>query len=261
MNTKKKKQIALITILLLSFFITKNGFSEDENNTKSGPTNKFHLSLGGGVAIKNNIRKNNTARWSGGDVIALPIPLVQIAWGPISMGAQGLNAQIYANQTWGAFINFNRTGDKYESTGMDDRLDSWFFGGGFRFKKINVLYIRDIQGRSRGKKLTVHYAEMLPLGEKILARASVGVECYNQSYADYYFGVKANEATTDRPEYHPNHYCLPTASFLPMYRYSEKLNFISGLSFKGLTKEIRHSPTTTGTWLEAGLIAGATWAF
>jgi outer membrane protein len=144
---------------------------------------------------------------------------------------------------------------------MDDRKSSWFFGGGFRYQKITLLYARDIQGRSHGKKLTLHYSEMYPLGEKFFTRSSVGLECYNVSYADYYYGVRANEVSATRAEYHPNNYCLPTVSFFPIYKYNEHVNLLTGLSFKVLTKDVRRSPTTTGTWLESALILGGTWVF
>jgi outer membrane scaffolding protein for murein synthesis (MipA/OmpV family) len=249
-----------ITILLTSFFGFQNSFSEE----KSGPTDEiksWHLSLGYGIALKNNIRKDNNYSGGHADVIFNSIPLVQIAWGPISIGAQGLSANLIGNREVAGYLNLNRVGDRYYATGMEDRKDSWFFGAGIKFYKFNVLISKDIDGRSHGVKAILNYTAIYPLGEKIFTRSSVGLECYNKSFAEYYYGVRSNEATTSRSEYHPNAYCLPTASFFPGYKYNENVNFLIGTSVKGLTKAIHNSPTTDGSWLEVALILGATWKF
>ncbi len=254
---------AFVTKLLLTFLISKSAFSAQE----SGPTAKdaekksFKLSVGLGIALKNNIRKDNNNSGTGGDIVFSPIPLIQFAWGPISLGAQGLNASVYGNRQMGVFFNLNSMGDRYNGSGMDDRENSWFLGAGFRFHKLSFLYSHDLQGRSHGKKITLHYTEMYPIGTKFFTRSAVGAECYNRSYADYYFGVKASEVTTTRSEYHTGGYCIPAVSFFPGYKYDENISFLTGLSLKGIPKEIRRSPTTTGTWLETAIILGGIWQF
>lgn len=260
----KKKNISLkyiITILLLSFLSTKTSYSEE----KTGPTEKnksINLSLGYGILLKNNIRKDNSYEGRGGDVLFNQLPLLQVSWGPVSLGQNGLSANIAGNRDIGGFINISRGGDRYKSQGLIyDRKDSWFFGGGMKIYKFDFLIGRDINGRSKGSRLFVHYNEMFPLNEKIFMRASVGLDCFNKSFAEYYYGVQAAEANATRSEYHPRAYCLPALSFFPVYKYSDNLHFMSGLSARALTKEVRQSPTTTGTWLETALILGSTWKF
>jgi outer membrane scaffolding protein for murein synthesis (MipA/OmpV family) len=260
MIKKNISKTLFITILLNAFFGIPNAISEE----KSGPTDankSWHLSLGYGIALKNNIRKDNNYSGGQADVLFNHIPLVQIGWGPISIGAQGLSANLVGNREVAGYLNINRVGDRYYATGMENKKDSWFFGAGLKYHKLNFLVARDINGRSHGIKATAHYVALYPLGEKIFVRSSAGLECYNKSFADYYYGVKSSEATPTRSEYHPKTYCLPTASFFPGYKYNEDLNFLVGVSLKGLTQSVRKSPTTTGTWLEEALILGATWKF
>jgi outer membrane protein len=260
MKINYSKKNTSITFLLLIYFFTQSAFSNEE----SGPTvkkNSFHLSLGMGAALKSNNRLNNNREGDAGDVLFAPIPLIQFSWGPVSMGAQGLTTQVYGNKEIGGYLSLNRGGDRYYATGMEPRFDSWFFGGGIRFHKFNILFARDINGNSKGNKISLHYATFYPLKKIFYVRSSIGIECHNKAFADYYYGVKASEVSVNRPEYHPSGYCAPTISFLPGYKYNEHLNFITGLTFKEISNQERKSPTTTDAWLEGALIAGALWVF
>ncbi len=254
---------AFVVFSLLTFISGKSAFSEETKSENSGPTVKksWQISLGLGAAFKNNIRKDNNDSGKGGDVIIMPVPMLQVAWGPISLGQQGVNAHVYGNREIGASINFNQAGDRYFATGMEAKRESWMFGAGFKYYKLSFLVAKDITGRSKGAKVSLHYTELYPLSQKVFTRSSVGLECYDQKFAEYYYGVKTNEVAPTRSEYHPNHYCLPTLSFFPGYKLDKQLSIMSGFSFKGLSKEIRRSPTTTGTWLEGALIIGGLWAF
>lgn len=254
----------IITILLLSFFASSNSFSQEKMSSQSGPTDRrsgFHLALGLGVAMKNNLRRDDTYKHHHGDVLFTPIPLIQFGWGPVSFGGQGLKADLYGNRAWGVYTNIDRSRDRYHGSGMDDRRDSWFWGVGGRFKKFSAHLAKDIQGRSHGKKWNVNYAEMYTIREKFFTRSSIGLECYDARYADYYYGVKATEVTSARSEYHPGRTCQPTVSFAPIYKMDDNVSFITALTMKGLAKEIRHSPTIKGGNLEAGLIFGSLWQF
>ena len=249
----------LITILLLSFLSINVSLSAEE----SGPTNSqtFHISLGAGVAIKNNIRKDNNESNHGGDVIASPIPLLQISWGPVALGQKGLSLALFGDKEFSGYINIDRAGDNYYATGMSARYDSWFFGGGLRYQKFHFYISRDINGRSKGLKLGLNYMKTYRLSERSFAAATLGLECYNKNFAEYYYGVKTSEATAARFEYHPKAYCIPGVSLFPGYKVTEKFSLITGASLKIITKEVRHSPTTKGGWLEGALIFGGLWKF
>lgn len=263
-NIMKKKAIVCILFLCLaSVAMTVSG---EESEPKTGPMNVgpkkgFKISLGYGVVMKNNMRRDDTYAHHGADVLFSSIPLMQIAWGPLSLGAQGLKADLYGSKTWGVFTNIDRTRDRYHGTGMDDRRDSWFIGFGGRYGKFSAHLSKDIQGRSYGKKFFFHYTEMYMIKQRFFTRSSVGLECFDSKYADYYYGVKSTEVTASRPEYHPGRYCLPAVSFAPMYKMDEHISLITALSVKGLPKEIRHSPTTRGGNLETGLVFGGLWQF
>ncbi len=263
-----QKKILLITILLPSFCLSDKAISADVIAAKSAPTvntltaNKsWRISLGLGASIKNNLRRNNNKSGSGGDVVFTPLPLLQIAWGPISVGQQGVNAAFYGNQQTGASLNFNQAGDRYYGTGMEIKKESWLLGLGLKYHKFSFLFAKDISARSRGAKLNFNYAELYPLGKNMKTRSSLGLECYDQKFAQYYFGVKANEVMATRREYNPKKFCQLTMSFFPIYSFDEHLDFMAGLSFKGVSKEVKNSPLIKSNWLESALIIGSLWKF
>jgi outer membrane protein len=258
MKTNNILKNFLITISLLSYYGSNIAYSEDKIESIT-PQKKWHLSLGYGVAVKNNIRKDNLYSGAGNSIILNHIPLVQIGWGPISVGAQGLTASFIGDKNIAGYFNINRAGDRYYGIGMESRKDSWFFGAGLKYMKYNFLMTKDINGRSHGIKATINYSVIYPIGVKIFARSSIGIECFSRMFSDYYYGVKANESTSTRAVYQPKAYCAPGASFFPGYKVNEELSLLMGISLKGIPKTVSNSPTTDNSWLESAVIMGATW--
>lgn len=246
--------------LVIAFLTTTLGVAS-EVTTAPVAKKSWHLSLGYGVALKNNLRKNNEFSNSAADILIKHIPLAQVGWGPVSVGAQGFTANLIGNREVGGFININRFGDRYYSQGMENRKESWFFGAGLKYNKLLFMLSRDINGRSHGLRFSTNYNAIYPIGEKIFTRSSVGIECFSKSYSEYYFGVRSNEATSIRSEYHPSAYCTPGASFFPGYKIYDELSLLVGLSLKLVSSTVRQSPTTNGDWLDAALISGLSWKF
>src|SRR4051812_2016372 len=97
-----------------------------------GPTEKSELSIGAGAIAKNNIRKNNEHENKRADVLVTGIPFIQFSYGIVSLGANGLSLKPFATKEFEAFINLNREGDRYDSTGMHSIHESFFTGAGIR---------------------------------------------------------------------------------------------------------------------------------
>ena len=248
------KKILIITILLLHFSPAEMACANSENKS-------WRISIGLGAAVKNNIRKNNNKSGQGGDVIINSLPLLQIAWGPISIGQQGVNAAFYGNRQVGASLNFNQAGDRYNGAEMENKKESWLLGLGLKYHKFSLLLAKDISARSKGSKFNINYTEVYPLGQKTLTRSSLGVECFDKNFAHYYYGVKAQEVIATRGEYQPSSFCQPTMSFFPIYSFDEHLDFLIGLSLKGLSREVKNSPLVNSSWLESAFIFGGLWKF
>ncbi len=245
----------IFCILFYSHFFLKISFAEE----KSGSSIPLKISIGAGGAIKNNIRQDNQYRNGHADVLFNPIPLLQISWGPVFIGQQGLTASFVGNREKSLYLNLNNLGDRYDGEGMESRRTSWFAGIGLKYKKLNLLISRDINGRSKGSKYNISYAEFYTINKTFFTRSSLGLDCFSKNFAEYYYGVKNNEATSNRQEYHPNAYCSPSMSFFPGYKFNDNVSVLTGLSLKSINNEVRNSPTTNDNWVEAALILGGLW--
>ena len=221
----------------------------------------FRLSVGSGVAIKNNIRKNNLHSGDGGDVLINPLPFVQFAWGPVFIGQQGLTISLLGDREKSFYININNGGDRYDGEGMQSRRTSFFAGGGLKYHKYSFHLARDINGRSHGFKSSLSYAEMYTINKTFFTRSSMTLDCFDHRYSEYYYGVRNFEASAILPEYHPGAYCSLGMSFFPGYKFSDDLSAVTGLSLKNVPNVVRHSPTTNDYWLEMALILGGLWQF
>ena len=217
------------------------------------------ISLGAGAAIKNNIRYHNTYKNSKHDLIVNAIPLAQISFGPLFIGQQGLTLSLLGNREKSFYVNFNYYNDRYDGVGMEPRHGSLFFGAGIKYLKFNLLVTKDINARSNGKKVNASYAETYTINNLFFTRSSIGLEYSDKKFANYYYGVNSTEATNSRPQYHPSSFITPSLSFFPGYKYNENLTFLTGLSVKLLSSQVRNSPTTNDDHFEVALITGALW--
>lgn len=219
------------------------------------------FSIGAGAAFKNNLRKDNQYSPNSDQFIFTPIPLIQLSWGPIFIGQQGLTASFYGNKDRSIYLNLNRTGDRYDGSGMESRRPSWFAGLGIKYLKFNFIISRDIDGRSHGVKSSINYTEIYTIKEKFFTRSSVGLEYFDHRFAEYYFGVRYHEASISRPEYHPSSFVNPYVSFFPGYKYNNNINILVGTAIKYLNSAASNSPTSNGEHFEGSIITGLLWQF
>lgn len=247
-------------VLFVLLLLLTSAYSQEKSTAITGAI-PLKLSIGAGVAIKNNIRLNNQYRNGHGDIIFRPIPLLQISYGPVFVGQQGLTVSALGDRMKSLYLNLNNSGDRYDGIGMESRKNSWFAGVGVKYNKFNLLISRDINGRSKGIKLNGSYAEFYTINKTFFTRSSLGLECFSKNYAEYYYGVRASEATISRAEYHPKAYCVPSMAFFPGYKVNENASVMTGVSLKTIAQQVRHSPTTNDNWLEAALILGGLWQF
>jgi outer membrane scaffolding protein for murein synthesis (MipA/OmpV family) len=208
------------------------------------------------MAFKKNLRKNNTYEDMDKDLITKSIPMVQGSIGRVSLGAQGLSVLVLGNRFMNLSTFINQGGDRYHGTGMIPRKSSIFTGLSGKFMKYGLSVSKDINGRSKGYIAKVDYSEMFVISENFMLRAGVGLEWHDDSYAEYYYGVRSHETTASRTEYHVTNYIQPGFGFFPIYKLSEKLSVLAGANIKYVPKEIRKSPTMNGDSTELGGLVG-----
>lgn len=247
----------IASLLFLIYLVTDLSAKEVQNAAPKS----YRLSIGSGASFKNNIRKNNQHSGDGGDILFSPLPFVQFAWGPLFIGQQGLTLSLLGDREKSFYVNINFGGDRYDGEGMQSRKTSFFAGGGIKYYKYSFHFARDINGRSHGIKSSLSYAETYTINKTFFTRSSLGVDCFDRRFAEYYYGVRSTEVSSFRPEYHPSAYCTFGVSFFPGYKFNQDISAVTGVSLKNVANVVRHSPTTNENWLEMALILGGLWQF
>lgn len=244
------KTLILLLLIICSF-----------NHAKASEGPPFRLSVGFGEVLKYNIRYQNQYYRGKKDINFTTIPFINLHYGPIMIASGGLTISAWGNRDRSFYFNINRQGDRYYGLGMDKRSDSWFFGAGFKYYNFNLITTKDINGKSGGRKTALSYSEMKMLENKNILRGSIALELYDQKFAEYYYGVKSSEVSSNRSEYHPARYVQMALSGFFIHNFNDHINGTLGLAFKSIPKAMKDSPTTTNADLESMMIMGISWVF
>jgi outer membrane protein len=227
--------------LLLIIFITSlslTTFAKSPNQNGQG------LTLGAGVAISENIRHNNRYDRSDSPTVYTPIPLVNFRWGPLTIGGRGIQYSLYRSPLFAPFLIVNRAGDTYYGDGLNRRKPSWFAGAGARFMMFRFSYKKDILSRNHGSVGNFSINYRLPITNfGFHIRTSLGLEILDKKFTNYYYGVTADQSTTEFPEYKAKTAINKIISLNIRKSFTDKMSFMFGPGVKFLDNTIADSPT------------------
>jgi len=164
----------------------------------------FSLALGAGVIV-------SPRPYVGADYRVFPIPSIEMDYrGWFFRGIRGGYGFIRTERFTASLYGQARfSGLESDSSsfleGMEDRKKSMDAGielsyrgrpVGFRFN-----YLGDVLGRSKGQEATFLVTSGVPLGRRGIVLAGIGPRWLSKNHVDYYYGVRAAEATPSRPAY------------------------------------------------------------
>ena len=90
-------------------------------------------------------------------------------------------------------------------SGMESRNGSIYLGGATTmrvgFADLSLGYLKDVSGNSKGSQLKLDIERSFTFDRQYQVTPHASVTRLDAKYVDYYFGVKASEATAARPEY------------------------------------------------------------
>lgn len=242
-----------ILFIIITLLISSNSFAQDIRD--------WRASVGAGIAVKKNLRVDNRYEHLDKKFIVKPIPFLQGNIGRFSVGPQGIAVRAVGNHLMHVSFFIKRDGDRYQGHGMNPRKDSVFVGVTAKFFKYGLNVSKDINGRSKGMITQFNYGELFPISEGLVLRLGMGLEWYDDKYAEYYYGVRSSESTSTRREYHLSNYLQPGVSIMPIYKISENVTATGIGGIKFVPKTVRNSPTMNGDKFELGLIAGISYNF
>ena len=90
-------------------------------------------------------------------------------------------------------VNFQAAGDRYEGHEVEKRDTAINSGLQLRLYFLSLKYSSDIFHTYNGNTMEVTLGHRQPLGSKLFLAGNIGYEFLNNSFVNYYYGVKENE--------------------------------------------------------------------
>lgn len=219
-------------------------------NILSMPSLASEFHLGAGMA-------NTSAEYKDSQSNVYALPMIQYQSELININLD--RAEVYlplSQHSWLSALASLRlqTVDEHTSTatkGMETRNESLDAGVGIHtiddsFGYIGLEWVHDISQQHKGHELSLIAA--LPLeGPRLSITPSVFVNQVSENLVDYYYGIRASEAQTERPAYQGQPTTNIGSSLELRYRLSSRWRLQSDTSITQLGRGIRKSPIVDRT--------------
>jgi outer membrane protein len=130
--------------------------------------------------------------------------------------------------------------------GMAERKSSVWAGAKVEWENdvadVKLELLGDASGKSKGQRVVLGLERKWMLSPKLMLVPQVGVEWVDKKYVDYYYGVRASEATAGRAAYVGKATVNPEISLTGIYRFDKQQSLMLNVGVKSLGKEIKNSP-------------------
>lgn len=234
-----------ILLILTSFIYFSNLYA------KGGPPEGF--SLGAGYVY-------STPVYTGEDSTHLPMPFFSYLKGNLSIRGLAASYTILKNDMFRVsllldpkfFSGGYEADDSLALIGMDERKGAITSGGHVDISlgplSLGSKLVKDIIGVHGGLEAEVSLGADFPISvlfKKVpftMIGASFGYSYFDKSYNNYYYGVKASEATASRPLYVTTSSLAPWVSSFLRVQIAEKWTLMSIYKLEWLASEVRDSP-------------------
>jgi outer membrane protein len=253
---KNKTLIIALTLLVCSASLAENTPEKPQTDINS------LLIAGPGVWI-------STKPYKGADPTVYPFPAVIAVKAPFYFKIDTLGCRVFSdsNMTFD-FIGKLRT-DGYKSSDSEtlERMHTrhWTVdvGGDFGISgdwgKLNTSILTDSLGQHDGQEFRVTYAKPLEF-EKTRLIPSVGFSLLSSKLADYYYGVRDDEARPGRPAYEPGTSYKTFLGLDASYKLNEKWHIFTSITYYWMDSGLRGSPIVDKDH-EISILAGALFRF
>ena len=234
------KAVLVTTAVILAF--STPAISEDRFPTKRSET--FEWGLGLGLLSEDEGYRNLGFETSG-------VPVLYLGNRYFRFFANQLDVQFVNNEQFmfgvkleGRFDGFEADDDQFYA-GMEDREGGYFAGirGEVKTDFGNLVgeWQTDVSDESDGAYGALGSYWPIEAGRSQWV-PKLALEYYDSNYTNYYFGVRENEATIDRPEYTAGsamHVDMGVDYFLKLGKSHE---LIASLKYRHYGSEVRDSP-------------------
>lgn len=224
------------------------------------------ISLGGGVIIS----KKPYGGWGTDTTI---IPFANVYYQGLFFKGTKLGYEIYKDKQLTVSPIASWRFDGYESSdsstlsGMSDRdmtIDAGLeIAYKLNFATFNASFVTDMLSEHDGYEIELGLSKRFGRAfgvEQLSIIPKIGVSFLSDNLVDYYYGVRASEATASRAAYSVDSSINYNAGFNLSYALDDKWDFITGFNYTWLDDEIHNSPIVSKSGVYSILI-GATYEF
>ena len=218
------------------------------------------LSLQVGVGVS-----TSTSPYKGISSVTIPLPDIELSYKSAFIEGINLGYNVYDTQTLqiGVIVLPTLLGYKSKDsdslTGMENR-DMSLEGGlrlNYNFEQsfLTSTISQDISGTTDGYTFNATYNYTLCETRNSALSLYAGAEYLSDKKSDYYYGVKAKEATLSRKSYHANGALNPFIGLTQIFAFSEKWSIIANVEYKHFDSSIYKSPIVDDHYQVTGYLA------
>lgn len=209
--------------------------------------NNDDLSLQVGVGVS-----TSTSPYKGISSVTIPLPDIELSYKSAFIEGINMGYNFYDTKTLqiGVIVIPTLLGykskDSHYLSGMDNRDMS--LESGLRMKYnfensfLSSTVSQDITNTSDGYTFNAAYNYTLCETKNSALSLYAGLEYLSDKKSDYYYGVKAKEATLIRPSYHADGALNPFIGLTQIFAFSEKWSIIANVEYKQFDSTIYKSP-------------------
>lgn len=250
-----------ILIISLTLLISSAAIADvAKQNSQTDPNSMLLLGPGAWITIK---------PYKGMDTTIYPIPVVTAVSAPFYFFIDTAGCRLFSDSNMAFDVLGKWRLDGYDADrsddfdGMHDRNMTIDVGGEFSITEDwGNLYARiltDALGQHDGQEFRVTYAKPFKT-ENFKISPSVGFALLSRNLADYYYGVREDEARPGRPAYNPGASVNWFVGLDANYQLNDDWTLLTSITYYWLDSDICNSPIVNKDYA-ISIIAGAMYRF
>jgi MipA family protein len=250
-----------ILIISLMLLICSAAIAWEGQNISQADSNSM-FSLGPGALI-------TVKPYKGMDSTVYPIPVITAVSAPFYFSIDTAGCRLFSDSNMAFDVIGKWRFDGYDAgksddfKGMHDRNMTADVGGEFsiagNWGNLYARILTDAMGQHDGQEFRVTYAKPFKF-EKTKISPSTGVALLSSNLADYYYGVRDNEARPGRPAYNPGASVNWFAGLDANYQLNNDWTLLTSITYYWLDSNIRNSPIVDKDYTMS-ILAGAMYRF
>jgi outer membrane protein len=248
------RKTPFLVVLLVTAF-TRVGLAAQA--TEPANKTKIDTHIGAGPYVQSQ-------PYQDADPLVLPTPviffdnrLLYIRWTRVGL-------YVYGQQNWGISLTAQprpwgyQAEDSARLTGMAERLPGWeagiALGGKNRLGFAELTYFHDVQNHSNGSLTRLEIGKTFTSG-RWFHMPSLYVIRYSDALLNYYYGVRPQESTIQRPTYDAKAGINFALQHFVMVEMTKQWFWSANIRIDYLASEITHSPIVDDQWMGSGMLS------